>query len=127
MKEWRYLAKIARCGCEVWLRDYLQWKDHELGKKHRKNVKVWHRRCLYNGTPTGDNRYAGTPHWNNRDGPEENGIRDDPYGNRDDNLGGPKPLLGGPAQTAPGPSSEIASTGVAGSTMHYARPLFFVV
>ena len=26
------------------------------------------------------------------------------------------------AQTAPGPSSEIASTGVAGSTMHYARP-----
>ena len=26
------------------------------------------------------------------------------------------------ARTAPGPSSEIASTGVGGSTMHYSRP-----
>ena len=34
----------------MWLADLTQWLDHEIGKKHRKNVKVWHQRCFYNRT-----------------------------------------------------------------------------
>ena len=52
--------------CEMWERDDI-WQDHKLGKKHRKNAKKV-------------KRYAGTSHWNNRDGPEENGNRDGPHG-----------------------------------------------
>ena len=64
-------SHYCKC-CNMWQRDYPQWQEHELGKFHRSNV----RRCNNNGT----NRCAGTPHWNNRDGPEENGNGDGPHG-----------------------------------------------
>ena len=110
-------SHYCKC-CNMWQRDYSQWQEHEIGKFHRSNV----RRRNDNGT----NRCAGTPHWNDRDGPEENALGGAGNGvaliagnGATDasarNLNAPATACRKRASMpgSPGPSPEFASTGVA--------------